>query len=61
MVMVEYAMIRMTNDIDIVIKVFRADDERIIQEFEPDYYVPRRRVRDEFHESLCLICFIRKL
>ncbi len=46
MAMVEYAMMRMTNDIDIVMEVSNADAERIIKEFEPDYYVPRGRVRD---------------
>ncbi len=46
MAMVEYAMMRMTNDIDIVLEVSNADAERIINEFEPDYYVPHGRVRD---------------
>ncbi len=46
MAMVDYAMMRMTNDIDIVIEVSPADAEKIIKEFEPDYYVPHGRVRD---------------
>ncbi|MGI8786537.1 MAG: DUF6036 family nucleotidyltransferase [Pyrinomonadaceae bacterium] len=46
MAMVNYAMMRMTNDIDIVIEVSSADAQKIIDEFEPDYYVPHVRVRD---------------
>lgn len=46
MAMIEYAMMRMTNDIDIVVKLLPADADRIIKEFEPDYYVPRGRVRE---------------
>lgn len=46
MAMIEYAMMRMTNDIDIVIEVTYSDAEKIIKAFEPDYYVPRGRVRD---------------
>jgi len=36
----------MTNDIDIVMELSAADADRIINEFEPDYYVPHGRVRD---------------
>ena len=46
MAMINYAMMRMTNDIDIVLEVSSADADRIINEFEPDYYVPHGRVRD---------------
>jgi hypothetical protein len=46
MAMVNYAMMRMTADIDIVIEVSDGDSEIIIAEFEPDYYVPHGRVRD---------------
>ncbi len=46
MAMAGYAMMRMTNDIDIVMEVDRADAEKIINEFEPDYYIPHGRVRD---------------
>ena len=46
MAMTAYAMMRMTNDIDIVMEVGREDAEKIINEFEPDYYVPHGRVRD---------------
>lgn len=46
MAMVCYAMMRMTNDIDIVIEVSQDDAERIIREFKDDYYVPQNRVRD---------------
>lgn len=46
MAMVNYAMMRMTADIDIVIELTMSDAERLIAEFEPDYYVPHGRVRD---------------
>jgi hypothetical protein len=46
MAMVDYAMMRMTNDVDVVLEVSPADAGRIINEFEPDYYVPHGRVRD---------------
>jgi len=46
MAMINYAMMRMTNDIDIVMELSAADADRIINEFEPDYYVPHGRVRD---------------
>lgn len=40
MAMVNYAMMRMTADIDIVIEAAINDAEKIIKEFEADYYVP---------------------
>ena len=46
MAMVNYAMMRMTADIDIVIEAAASDAGKIIAEFEPDYYVPHGRVRD---------------
>lgn len=46
MAMVNYAMMRMTNDIDIVMELDSGDAGKIIAEFEPDYYVPHSRVRD---------------
>lgn len=46
MAMVSYAMMRMTNDIDIVIEAKSEDAEKIIREFEIDYYVPQNRVKD---------------
>ncbi|MDQ2746675.1 MAG: nucleotidyltransferase family protein [Acidobacteriota bacterium] len=46
MAMIAYAMMRMTNDIDIVIDVYPGDAEKIINEFENDFYVPHGRVRD---------------
>ena len=46
MAMTQYAMMRMTNDIDIVMELSSSDASRIIEEFEPDYYVPHGRVRD---------------
>ena len=44
--MINYAMMRMTNDIDIVMEIRSDDAEKIINEFEPDFYVPHGRVRD---------------
>lgn len=46
MAMVHYAMMRMTNDIDIVIEATARDASKIIAKFEPDYYVPHQRVAD---------------
>ncbi len=46
MALVRYAMPRMTADIDVVIEVSQNDAKKIIDEFEPDYYVPHGRVRD---------------
>ena len=46
MAMVDYSMMLMTNEIDIVMDVTLDDAEKIIKEFEPDYYVPHGRVRD---------------
>ncbi len=46
MAMIRYSMMRMTNDIDIIIEVSQTDAERIIREFEDDYYIPQSRVRD---------------
>jgi hypothetical protein len=46
MAMINYAMMRLTADINIVIEVSPADADRIINEFEPDYYVAHKRVRD---------------
>lgn len=46
MAMVCYAMMRMTNDIDIVIEANRYDADRIIDELKDDYYISENRVRD---------------
>ena len=46
MAMIGYAMMRMTNDIDIVMDIHSGDAEKVINEFEPDFYVPHDRVRD---------------
>lgn len=51
MAMVSYAMMRMTNDIDIVIEAKSEDAEKIIKEFEPDYYVPQNRVKDAIYRG----------
>ena len=45
MALVHYAMPRMTADIDIVIEVNSGDVEKIINVFEPDYYVPHETAR----------------
>ncbi len=45
MAMVTFAMMRMTNDIDIVVELKSTDAQRIIDTFEPDYYIPHDRVR----------------
>lgn len=44
--MMQYNVYRMTADIDVVIELRREDATRIINAFEPDYYVPHGRVRD---------------
>lgn len=46
MAMVNYAMMRMTADIDIVMELSTKDGDAIIREFEPDFYIPHNRVRD---------------
>lgn len=46
MALVNYAMMRMTADIDIVIEAAIVDADKIIEEFKADYYVPQHRVRD---------------
>jgi len=71
MAMATYAMMRMTNDIDIVVELKAADASRIITAFEPEYYVPRERVHDAIsrqgmfnllHKSMIVKvdCVIRK-
>lgn len=44
--MMLYNNYRMTADIDVVIELNYTDADRIINAFEPDYYVPHGRVRD---------------
>ena len=46
MAMMLYSVYRMTADIDIVIQLKYEDADKIIDAFEPDYYVPHGRVRD---------------
>ncbi len=46
MAMLPYAMMRMTRDIDVVLELKAGDSQRIIDDFEPDYYVPQGRVRE---------------
>ena len=51
MAMLPYAMMRMTNDIDVVMELRSIDAQRIIDAFEPDYYVPHGRVRDAISQK----------
>ena len=51
MAMLPYAMMRMTNDIDVVMELSSIDAQRIIDSFEPDYYVPHGRVRDAISQK----------
>jgi Domain of unknown function (DUF1814). len=44
--MMLYNSYRMTADIDIVVELKYEDADRIINAFEPDYYVPHNRVRE---------------
>jgi len=44
MAMAKYAIMRMTTDLDIVLEMNESDGQRVIDEFEPDYYVPHGRV-----------------
>lgn len=71
MAMLHYAVGRMTRDIDIVIEVSKTDAKSIIKEFEPDYYVPHKRLSDAIdrknmfnllhHETVVKIdCVVRK-
>lgn len=53
MAMNYYAQPRMTRDIDIVVALSADDVERIVNLFEPDYYVSERSVRESIvHESI---------
>ena len=52
MAMVDYAMMRMTNDIDIVMQLKYNDAQRIINAFEPEYYVPHGRVGSAIETNL---------
>ncbi len=47
MAMINYAMMRMTNDIDIVMEVSAADADRIINEFEPD--LPEKEFKKQLY------------
>lgn len=42
--MVRFAMMRMTNDIDIVVELDRSDARKIAQAFLGDYYVPEEKI-----------------
>jgi hypothetical protein len=44
--MMHYNYYRMTADIDVIVELKYEDADRIIKNFEPDYYVPHNRVRD---------------
>jgi hypothetical protein len=52
MAMANYAMMRLTADIGIVIEVSDSDAEKIIAEFESDCYVPRGRDKDAISPQL---------
>jgi hypothetical protein len=62
MALVHYAIPRMTADIDIVIEVNSADVEKIIEAFEPDYYVPHGTVQQAvLHHSMFNLLHQRSL
>ena len=44
MAMMAYAVYRFTADVDVVLELREADAKRIIETFEPDYYVPHNAV-----------------
>lgn len=44
MAMMAYAVYRFTADVDVVLELETQDASRIIETFEPDYYVPRSAV-----------------
>lgn len=46
-----YTQPRMTRDIDIVAELRETDTERIIELFQPDYYVPKDAVRDAIRDQ----------
>lgn len=46
-----YTQPRMTRDIDIVARLRRPDAEKIIDLFQPDYYVPASAVRDAIRDG----------
>jgi hypothetical protein len=48
MAMLHYSIGRMTRDIDIVIEVSNISAEEFIKNFENDYYIPQKRVKDAF-------------
>ena len=51
MALVYYAVPRMTADIDVVLDIHGTDADRVIKEFEPDYYIPQARARDAIYNS----------
>lgn len=51
MAMVYYAQPRMTADIDIVVELSTDSAEKLIAEFEPDYYVPAGLVREAIRRN----------
>jgi len=42
--MIRFAMMRMTNDIDIVVELAQKDREKIIRAFADNYYVPEEKI-----------------
>lgn len=44
MAMMRYSVYRFTADVDVILELQMQDAKRIIEEFEPDYYVPHNAV-----------------
>ncbi len=45
MAMMRYSVYRFTADVDVVVELQNRDAQRIIETFEPEYYVPHNSVR----------------
>ena len=45
MAMMSYSVYRFTADVDVVVELESRDAQKIIETFEPDYYVPHNSVR----------------
>jgi hypothetical protein len=71
MAMMAYAVYRFTADVDVVLELETPDAKRIIEAFEPDYYVPHnavsraisnRRMFNVIHEETAfkIDCVIKK-
>lgn len=60
MAMMRYSAYRFTADVDVVLEVKTDDAKRIIETFEPDYYVPHNASVALFRYKECLTSFSRK-